>query len=65
MTKEQIKEIKVFLIYLHLLAEHVTGELSTEGFSYLVELKGKNPQFKNIENENEKIFRWLDEEEKE
>ena len=62
MTKEQIWEIKDFLVFLHLKVVQCTEGLSKEDFSDLVDLEKENPQFENIRRENIKIFKWLDEE---
>lgn len=63
MTKKQIKEIKNFLVYLHLSVASEKYELDAEWLQYLLALEDKNPQFEDIKKENEKIFRWLDKEE--
>jgi hypothetical protein len=62
MTKKQIKEIKNFLVYLHLSVASEKYELNVECLQYLLALEDKNPQFEDIQKENQKIFKWLDEE---
>ena len=63
MTKKQKKEIKDFLMYLHLCVAQVEFELDVKGIQFLLYLEDKNPQFEDIKKENQKIFQWLDEEE--
>ena len=62
MTKKQKKEIKDFLMYLHLSVAQHEYELNVECLQFLLYLEDKNPQFEDIKKENEKIFKWLDEE---
>ena len=64
MTSEQKEELKNFLIYLHLSIMADRDELNGEGYIALTQLVNDYPQFSDIRRENEKIFRWLDEENK-
>lgn len=63
MTKEQKDEIKNFLIYLHLEVLAGRNQLSSQQLAFMMSIETNIPQFMEIKQENQKIFRWLDEEE--
>lgn len=55
------KEIRIFLIYLHLTIMSYTGKINPEGYCAIYQLLEDYPQFEDIKAENEKIFKWLEE----
>lgn len=65
MTKKQREEIKNFLVYLHLEVLAGRNQLSSQQLAFMMNIEANIPQFMKIKEENEKIFRWLDEEVKE
>ena len=63
MTKEQKEEIQNFLMYLHFRVLAGLNKLSAQYVALMMSVEVNNPQFMEIKEENEKIFKWLDEEE--
>ena len=61
MTKKKKREIRDFLIFLHLNLMAHEQTLNAEGYMQSLEYTRIYPQFRDIKGENRKIFGWLEE----
>ena len=61
MTKKQKREIRDFLIFLHLNLMAQEQTLNAEGYIQSFKYTQIYPQFRDIKKENKKIFGWLEE----